>query len=248
VKKKILLAFFVCGLPATTLAAPISDIGIDYVSNFYSSGIFGWNSSYDISFQNQNLILDIDIDLIGDDPGSALISTWEQGIESIWSNAFDIYDGTYLYDTVFNVDWVNSGADHTVTVHSGSGAVNMTNWYTDNPSGWPNNYHDEIAAHEFGHMFGLYDEYIGGAVNPLTGLIRPDSIMGQNLTTPHTDHYTDLTGWLSLNSGISLSLVTDSGDHYYNISSVPEPETYAMLMAGLGLLGFMARRRKESAV
>lgn len=29
------------------------------------------------------------------------------------------------------------------------------------------------------------------------------------------------------------------------ISSVPEPETYAMLMAGLGLLGFMVRRRKK---
>ncbi len=33
-----------------------------------------------------------------------------------------------------------------------------------------------------------------------------------------------------------------------NISPVPEPETYAMLLAGLGLVGFMARRRKESAV
>ncbi|PXW83901.1 putative secreted protein with PEP-CTERM sorting signal [Nitrosomonas sp. Nm84] len=33
-----------------------------------------------------------------------------------------------------------------------------------------------------------------------------------------------------------------------NISLVPEPETYAMLLTGLGLLGFMARRRKESAV
>ncbi|MDP3663993.1 MAG: FxDxF family PEP-CTERM protein [Nitrosomonas sp.] len=33
-----------------------------------------------------------------------------------------------------------------------------------------------------------------------------------------------------------------------NISLVPEPETYAMLLAGLGLLGFMARRRNESTV
>lgn len=33
-----------------------------------------------------------------------------------------------------------------------------------------------------------------------------------------------------------------------NISLVPEPETYVMLLTGLGLLGFMARRRKESAV
>ncbi|WP_374358318.1 FxDxF family PEP-CTERM protein [Pseudoduganella danionis] len=30
------------------------------------------------------------------------------------------------------------------------------------------------------------------------------------------------------------------------IAAVPEPETYAMLVAGLGLVGLMARRRKQS--
>lgn len=29
------------------------------------------------------------------------------------------------------------------------------------------------------------------------------------------------------------------------VSQVPEPETYAMLLAGLGLMGFIARRRRE---
>lgn len=30
------------------------------------------------------------------------------------------------------------------------------------------------------------------------------------------------------------------------LNPVPEPETYAMLLAGLGILGFVARRRKHS--
>lgn len=33
----------------------------------------------------------------------------------------------------------------------------------------------------------------------------------------------------------------------FNVSAVPEPETYAMMLAGLGLLGFAARRRKQKA-
>ena len=35
---------------------------------------------------------------------------------------------------------------------------------------------------------------------------------------------------------------------FSNMSAVPEPETYAMMIAGLGLLGFAARRRKQKAV
>lgn len=30
----------------------------------------------------------------------------------------------------------------------------------------------------------------------------------------------------------------------YSVSAIPEPESYAMLLAGLGLMGFLARRRK----
>ncbi|MDP4299074.1 PEP-CTERM sorting domain-containing protein [Leptothrix discophora] len=33
-----------------------------------------------------------------------------------------------------------------------------------------------------------------------------------------------------------------------NVTAVPEPETYAMLLAGLGAIGFMSRRRKAGAV
>jgi hypothetical protein len=33
---------------------------------------------------------------------------------------------------------------------------------------------------------------------------------------------------------------------YTHAVAVPEPETYAMMMAGLGMLGFTARRKKAN--
>jgi len=54
------------------------------------------------------------------------------------------------------------------------------------------------------------------------------------------DPYSTLYG-----RALAGAAVTMSG---FNIvtAPVPEPETYAMMLAGLGLLGFMARRRKAS--
>lgn len=43
--------------------------------------------------------------------------------------------------------------------------------------------------------------------------------------------------------GWGLNFVTVEG-----VPAVPEPETYAMLLVGLGMLGFMARRNKKSVV
>lgn len=53
--------------------------------------------------------------------------------------------------------------------------------------------------------------------------------------------------------GLSVPTNTTNEDRFgpnfmFEVSAVPEPETYAMLLAGLGLLGFMASRRKETAV
>jgi len=46
--------------------------------------------------------------------------------------------------------------------------------------------------------------------------------------------------------GRFIALNETSGGVDFNPSHIPEPETYAMLLAGLGLMGFMTRRRKSS--
>ncbi len=195
-------------------------------------GNFTWTASYDIGFVDQDLLIDVDVFLTDDDPGSALRDIWEEGIESIWSNAFDLSDGTYFYDTVFNVDWLstNAGADHTVYVTEGDGNVNLTHWYTGRPSGYSYNRQGVIAAHEFGHMIGLFDEYSGGALNP-EELIRNNSIMGRNLSLPRTDHFDAFLEWAQINSGVaSLALVADSGvDNYF----VPEPSSLVILLLSI---------------
>lgn len=47
--------------------------------------------------------------------------------------------------------------------------------------------------------------------------------------------------WLDLSGGFP-----SSNEITLKVSVVPEPETYAMLLAGLGLMGFVARRRKQA--
>ena len=51
----------------------------------------------------------------------------------------------------------------------------------------------------------------------------------------------------SSNSGSvdSMFLNYDSSDRNWNVSPVPEPEIYAMMGVGLGLLGWVARRKKS---
>lgn len=58
-----------------------------------------------------------------------------------------------------------------------------------------------------------------------------------------------------INFAIIPSWASNAGDHFntyleirnlsFDVSPVPEPETYALMLAGLGLVGFVARRRKN---
>ena len=64
-------------------------------------------------------------------------------------------------------------------------------------------------------------------------LVRGESFLGSSATLL----LTPCTGCSLVDAGLYL-------ERYRFVTGIPEPETYAMLLAGLGLLGWQARRRK----
>lgn len=70
------------------------------------------------------------------------------------------------------------------------------------------------------------------------GFMRIDG--GASLALPTT--YTPYT-----DGGFAVRAYLDTASGSVTISAVPEPETYAMLLAGLGLMGAIARRRRNQA-
>ncbi len=70
----------------------------------------------------------------------------------------------------------------------------------------------------------------------------PGSLMGMGASKTKC-----MTGWVKDTAGVPGAGGTMMGTYPISqtiTAAVPEPETYAMMLAGLGLLGFMARKRK----
>ena len=75
-------------------------------------------------------------------------------------------------------------------------------------------------------------------VTNLGGGIVVDSISGKSLNLATNTAYTLVVGGTSIGASQYTNIIA--------LAPVPEPETYAMLLAGLGLMGFVARRRQKN--
>ncbi|MTV36441.1 FxDxF family PEP-CTERM protein [Duganella radicis] len=123
------------------------------------------------------------------------------------------------------------------------------------------------------NTYGVYDtqntilgQGVGGAVSALgynTGFnVTLSSTGGWSAnasitqpweTNPYTlatvatgDSYSDSSIALGYNFGNLAKGQQISIGYDFTVTAVPEPETYAMLIAGLGLVGFAARRRRQA--
>jgi len=92
-----------------------------------------------------------------------------------------------------------------------------------------------------------------GSISPrdpyFTVALTPGSylyVVGDYRTTPE-EAVAKLNAGDSLRNGGTYgtySFTVSSTDASFSVSAVPEPETYAMLLAGLGVMGAVARRRR----
>jgi hypothetical protein len=94
----------------------------------------------------------------------------------------------------------------------------------------------------------MYPSYAAGDVMvTFTGTKLDNSVVTQSFTVIDgvTATYSFASGFTNLNSVTWDSTAMYNQFDNVNVVAVPEPENYAMFLAGLGLMGLVARRRNK---
>jgi hypothetical protein len=233
-------AFFV-----PTIAAALS-IGSELVTGTESTaaytvggityGPFGLDFSYVRSFDGTRVAKDVQINFVFDAAlgydaaqQSAYRASVETNVEGIWNNKYVIVDTTNNSQFPVVVDLTTTGPrfDQSVAVHPGPGRSNALNYFVGDPA--------SVNAHEFGHLLGLYDEYIGGGIdrfpNPTlsdTGLMGLGALSATPEMLPrYYDQYL-----------VYISALNP--DHTFRLDPVPEPSTIILVSLGSGV-GLLVR-------
>jgi hypothetical protein len=106
---------------------------------------------------------------------------------------------------------------------------------------------DDLTV-EFGTDTGMIGAFDGDMVTEVVG--SGDNVLGQKILTAGSYFFKitgNTTGW-GLNIDGNNANGAETGAYFFNASAapVPEPETWAMLVAGLGLVGLQLRRRTNA--
>ena len=176
---------------------------------------FSWKYGYDLALTQGLLIATVRINLI---PSQGITRwdlnrmkpIWKKGIEEIWSHRFSLEcpDGK-RYPILVEAIFQGPRFHHHVIVRPGAGRTDELNWnIQDSP---------ELAAHEFGHMIGLYDEYENGAVAPIHAVVDPTSSMTSNPgkgVEAHARHYESFRRWFVSKTLMSnVRILHEKGNH-----------------------------------
>ncbi len=142
---------------------------------------FQWTAAYTARVSNDEAALRVRIHL-KPEQGVSLSDSLKvrletrQAIEKVFNRQY-VFEDAAGNARRFQVipDFSNGPSDLEVTLHSGSGRSNLTNWYVDSAP--------VVRAHEIGHALGLKDEYVDSNAKHrtdqyATGVFTDHSLMG----------------------------------------------------------------------
>ncbi len=206
---------------------------------------------------------------IGDNPGGAFNGSVVAGpVAGTWNNSFQSFCLEYQEHINFDTPYlVKNVTNHTVN------ALGAYDTYTGTELGHTST-QDPISAKtawlftQFfntglsGSMWGSGDQATKNtALQQAIWAFEGERSFGSPLndlaiTYKNNANNAILNGWSGIGNVRVLNLFgKDANGNYtihkqdqlYMVSAVPEPETYAMLLAGLGLMGAIVRRRKAKS-
>lgn len=244
---------------------------------------FGKNSGYQISTQGNEIKIEIDLKINGEVPGPFVTSLWHQGIENVWGDAYQLEYENNIYDIDIDVDFVSSNADFEFNAElCGAGETDcrssVNNWFYGQGlySGFSQAEYEYavqlLAAHEFGHILGLKDEYFDLCLPlelfctsiTLFEFQNDESIMGaefKNFPIPKLRHFEEIfshvdylfngTPSFIVNpdyDGLApLGIPVNIADIHQQPVDVPEPTTIALFAIGIAGLAATRRRWRSAA-
>jgi hypothetical protein len=227
--------------------------------------------SYHETF-NGSLTISMNIELRGATPDPMLVNIWEAGIEDSWGSTtygarYQIIDGANSYPIYFDVHFTNANGDYVVTVVDKLGTPDSNTWYT-NLVDWGYGFQGSAAAHEFGHLIGLFDEYLGGTLksgfaprclaedfpNPVNFFC--DGLMGTPKRPVVSRYYDDIVmgfGDFTSRNVVLGSLPTPpyyipqtgGGSTFPETAIVYVPEPSTIMLFGAGIFGAIRRRHNR---
>jgi len=157
--------------------------------------------------------------------------------------------------TVINheIAWIDQGNRYGLTASDGNRFLDLTGWMTNGQGGVSQTISTIVGTHyRLAFDLGNSINYNYGNSNSLLASAGSTSSIFSNTNTSSTNSWQKFTlDFVARDINTNIEFRGNSSTHYIGldnvtVTAVPETETYAMFLVGLGLMGGITRRRSKA--